>query len=77
MYHETKTNIIYTFTVQLYNISTRWNTLENICTPGLAASVLQSIWKRVHVDQIRYVSTYRELTRTHEGFGRDWKLEFI
>lgn len=77
-YHETKTIIIYTFTVQLYNISTRSNTLEIIYTAGLASPCCTVFKSKLH-DKIRFICTYTELGLKYKGFNLDCnrKTQFI
>lgn len=78
-YHETKTIIIiYTFTVQLYNISTRSNTLEIIYTAGLASPCCTVFKSKLH-DKIRFICTYTELRLKYKGFNLDCnrKTQFI
>lgn len=78
-YHETKTIInIYTFTVQLYNISTRSNTLKIIYTAGLASPFCTVFKSKLH-HKIRFVCTYTELRLKYKGFNLDCntKTQFI
>lgn len=75
--HGTKTIIIYTFTVQLYNISTRSNTLENIQYIQLALHrhVAQYSNQNYMMTKIRFVCTYAELRLKCKGFNLDCNRE--
>lgn len=70
--------IIYTFTVQLYNISTRSNTLEIIYTAGLASPCCKVFKSKVH-DKIWFICTYTELRLKCKGLNLDCnrKTHFI
>lgn len=76
--HETKTIIIYTFTVQLYNVSTRSNTLKIVYTAGLASPRRTVFKSKVH-DKIWFICTYTELRLKYKGFNSDCnrKTQFI
>lgn len=54
--NETMTNIIYTFTVQLYNISTRLNTLEAIYTVGFM-SPRCTVFKQKYMTNLVHLHT--------------------
>lgn len=76
--HETKTIIIYTFTVQLYNVSTRSNTLKIVYTAGLASPRRTVFKSKVH-DKICFICKYTELRLKYKGFDSDCnrKTQFI
>ena len=62
----------YNFTIYLH-AEILWRTFVHLALQRHVAKYL----KKVHVDQIWYISTYRELTLTHEGFDCDREMEFI
>lgn len=70
--NETKTIIIYTFTVQLYSISTHSNTLETIYTAGHALPCC-TVFKSKVQDKNRVIYTYTELRLKFKGLNLDCK----